>query len=480
MNGLQVLALLVGVLLTCQAAGTSVPDHPPYSWCNNSTQLSDRLVAEIRGYGPVVAAIIERVMQGPEQNQTYEELANFVDRFGARMAGSRNLENAIDYVVALLERRGLDAVYTEEAEVPHWVRGNESAWLLKPRLQRLNILGLGGSVGTPPEGIMAPVLVVKSFDELRAKAHQARGKIVVFNEDYTSYPSTVAYREDGASAARQAGAVAALVRSVTPFSIGSPHTGWMTYGENNAARIPSACITVEDAEFLERLQQRGVEMKIQLVMDAKNLPHTTSRNTVAELRGSTVPDEVVLVSGHLDSWDVGQGAMDDGGGAFIAWRALAVLRSLGLRPRRTLRCVLWTGEEEGIWGGRAYYKRHQREAPNMNVVMESDMGTFRPLGLMLASANPTARCMAEHVLGLMGALNATRLRLGDDGPDTKQWVERGVPGATLDTANEKYFYFHHTDGDTMTVEDPVNLDLCTAFWAAVAFVFADLSERLPR
>ncbi|CAN8001998.1 unnamed protein product, partial [Ixodes pacificus] len=172
MNVLQGLALLVGVLLICQAAASSGPDHLPYSWCNNSTQLSDKLVAEIQGYGPVVAAIIERVMQGPEQNQTYEELANFVDRFGARMAGSRNLENAIDYMVALLGRRGLDAVYTEDAEVPHWVRGNESAWLLKPRLQRLNILGLGGSVGTPPEGIMAPVLVVKSFDELRAQVHQ--------------------------------------------------------------------------------------------------------------------------------------------------------------------------------------------------------------------------------------------------------------------------------------------------------------------
>ncbi|CAN8002128.1 unnamed protein product [Ixodes hexagonus] len=473
------LVLLAGVL-----APHAISAGPSYS-CN-STDLPERLVDEIRGYAPVVRAIIERVMRGPERNQTYEELAKFVDRFGARIAGSQNLENAIDYMLALLARQGLDSVYTEDAEVPHWVRGNESAWLLKPRLQRLNILGLGGSVGTPPEGIVAPVLVVKSFDQLRANAAQARGKIVVFNEDYSSYTTTVAYREDGASAARQAGAVAALVRSVTPFSIGSPHTGWMTY-RPNSGRIPSACITVEDAQFLERLQQRGKHALgddfiyvIQLVMDARNLPHTMSRNTIAELRGSTSPDEVVLVSGHLDSWDVGQGAMDDGGGAFISWRALSLLRSLGLRPRRTLRCVLWTGEEEGIWGGRAYYKRHRAEAPNMNVVMESDMGTFKPLGLMLASSNPRARCMAKHVVDLMAAINATSLALGDDGPDTKQWVDSGVPGATLLNANEKYFYFHHTQGDTMTVEDPVNLDLCTAFWAATAFVFADLGERLPR
>ncbi|KAM7305316.1 hypothetical protein ISCGN_015213 [Ixodes scapularis] len=224
----------------------------------------------------------------------------------------------------------------------------------------------------------------------------------------------------------------------------------------------------------------GVEMKIRLIMNAKNLAQSTSRNTIAELRGSTSPDEVVLVSGHLDSWDVGQGAMDDGGGAFISWRALSVLRSLDLRPRRTLRSVLWTGEEEGNFGARAYYDRHQSEAPNMNIVMESDQGTFKPLGLMLASSNPTARCMVKHVVDLMGAINATWLTLGESGSDVEQWVQQGVPGGYLATADDMYYYFHHSEGDTMTVEDPVNLDLCTAFWAAVSFVFADLSERLPR
>ncbi|CAN7948834.1 unnamed protein product, partial [Ixodes pacificus] len=190
--------------------------------------------------------------------------------------------------------------------------------------------------------------------------------------------------------------------------------------------------------------------------------------------------QVVLVSGHLDSWDVGQGAMDDGGGAFISWRALSVLRSLDLRPRRTLRSVLWTAEEQGNFGARAYYDRHQSEAPNMNIVMESDQGTFKPLGLALASSNPTARCMVKHVVDLMGAINATRLTLGEYGSDVEQWVHQGVPGGYLATADDTYFYFHHSEGDTMTVEDPVNLDLCTAFWAAVSFVFADLSERLPR
>ncbi|CAN8020634.1 unnamed protein product [Ixodes persulcatus] len=473
------MSLLLGLVLFAGTLTwqTSLSLDPTYS-CNSS-QLSDSLVGEIRGYAPVVSAIIERVVHGSERNRTYQELAKFVDDFGSRIAGSQNLENSIDYMVTLLLRQGLDAVYTEDAKVPHWERGEESAWLLEPRSQQLNMLGLGGSVGTWPWGITASVLVVKSFDELRANAAKAKGKIVVFNENYSNYTATLTYRENGASAAYLAGAVAALVRSVTPFSIGSPHTGWVKY-QQNIGRIPSACITVEDAEFLDRLQQRNVEMKIRLIMNAKNLAQSTSRNTIAELRGSTSPDEVVLVSGHLDSWDVGQGAMDDGGGAFISWRALSVLRSLDLRPRRTLRSVLWTGEEEGNFGARAYYNRHQSEAPNMNIVMESDKGTFKPLGLVLASSNPTARCMVKHVVDLMGAINATRLTLGESGSDVEQWVQQGVPGGYLATADDTYFYFHHSEGDTMTVEDPVNLDLCTAFWAAVSFVFADLSERLPR
>ncbi|KAH6945964.1 hypothetical protein HPB50_010933 [Hyalomma asiaticum] len=455
-------------LLLLLAAGVAWAADEVYT-CNATQLLSSELIAEIRSYAPVVQTIIDYVLRGPERNRTYEELAKFVDRFGARISGSRNLENAIDYMVELLGRQGLDHVYTERVAVPHWVRGNESAWIVRPRMQRLNMLGLGGSVGTPPSGITAPVLV-------------ARGKVVVFDEEFSSYGRTVEYRENGAAVAERVGAVAALVRSVTPFSIGSPHTGWMNY-DRGEPRIPCASITVEDAQLLRRLQDRGADVQVHLIMDAQNLPLTTSRNTIAELKGTTMPNEVVLVSGHLDSWDVGQGAMDDGGGAFISWRALALLRTLGLRPRRTLRALLWTGEEEGVWGGRAYYERHgsQPEARRLlNLVMESDLGTFRPLGLKLAATDPRARCMVAEVLRLFGSINATRLTLGPDGPDIQPWVDAGVPGASLDTANKEYFYFHHTDGDAMTVEDPTNLDLCTALWAASAFIFADLSERLPR
>ncbi|KAK8763391.1 hypothetical protein V5799_033999 [Amblyomma americanum] len=380
----------------------------------------------------------------------------------------------------LLRRRGLDFVHLENVSVVNWQRGHEEAWMVKPRQKKMDILGLGNSVPTPPGGVEAPVLVVQSFEDLEANAGKAAGKIVVFNQEFVTYSKTVKYRVQGASAAAKAGAVAALVRSVTPMSVNSPHTGYMMYDEDTT-KIPTAAVTIEDAELLARLQERGIEPVVRLVMGAKSLPQAPSRNTVAEIRGQSKPDEVVLLSGHLDSWDVGQGAMDDGAGAFISWRALAVLRKLGLKPRRTLRCVLWTGEEINTAGATEYFRRHfDRERHLVNLVMESDSGTFRPLGLGFSSSNDRARCIAAEVLRLFAPINATRLTLGASAPDLSLWIKEGIPGASLSTANEKYFIFHHSEGDTMSVLDRRELDLCTAVWAAASFVFADLSVRLPR
>ncbi|XP_049520785.1 LOW QUALITY PROTEIN: carboxypeptidase Q-like [Dermacentor silvarum] len=418
------------------------------------------------------------VVHGDEQNVTYEELATFVDTFGARPSGSKSLEDSIDYMLDVLRMHGLDSVHAEKAGVINWQRGHEEAWMMEPRMKRMDILGLGNSVPTPAGGITAPVLVVGSFKELEKKSRQ--GKIVVFNQEYVSYEDTVNYRTHGATAAAKAGAVAALVRSVTPLSINSPHTGYMEYDENTT-RIPAASITVEDSELFARLQARGIEPVVKLVMRAKLLPPAVSRNTIAEIRGKSKPEEVVLLSGHLDSWDVGQGAMDDGAGAFISWRALAVLRRLGLKPRRTLRCVLWTGEEQGITGALDYFRRHfAREHHLMNLVMESDSGTFRPLGLGFSGSNGRARCIVAEVLRLFASINATQLALRASEADVSPWNEKGVPALSLSTANDKYFYFHHTEADTMSVLDRHELDLCTALWAAASYVFADLTIRLPR
>ncbi len=276
----------------------------------------------------------------------YSRLATMTDTYGSRLSGSPGLERAINWVLARLEDDSLADVRGEPVMVPHWVRGEESAKLVSPRAWTLHMLGLGGSVGTPPEGITAPVLVVSSFDDLTAHAAEAKGKIVLFDSPFPTdvppmegYRMNVAYRGGAASAAAKVGAVAALIRSVTPHSQQTPHTGSLRYAEG-VPKIPSAALSVEDAELLHRMQDRGQPVVVTLRMQARTQPDAPSRNVVAELRGSEKPDEVVVLGGHIDSWDVGEGAMDDAGGAFAAWEAVRIIQRLGLRPRRTLRVVM--------------------------------------------------------------------------------------------------------------------------------------------
>ncbi|XP_075744365.1 carboxypeptidase Q-like [Rhipicephalus microplus] len=439
-----------------------------------------KLLEEIHGYAPVVNSIIHAVVHGSERNKTYEDLALFVDFFGARYTGTAALERSIDYMVKLLKRRRLDNVHTEPARVPRWVRGFEAAWIVAPRLQKLPILGLGYSAPTPRRGITAPILVVDSLKELQENRHKAAGKIVVFNQKFISYEKTSKYRKRGPEEAAKAGAVAVLVRSLTPFSIATLHTGWTTF-TNRWFRIPSASITVEDAELLKRLQNRGTTPVVKLVMRNRDLPAVISRNTVAEITGWEKPREVVIISGHIDSWDVGQGAMDDGGGAFISWRALDVFRRLGLQPRRTVRSVLWTAEEVGIKGAEQYFADHADERKErINIAMESDTGTFKPKGLAFSGHSERAKCVIAEVLSLFSNIDATELTIGADAPDLSLWIKAGFPVASLTTHNGRYFYFHHTDGDTMTVHDAKVLDLCTAMWAGVSYILADLHESLPR
>ncbi len=240
----------------------------------------------------------------------WQRLAALTDAIGPRLSGSLELERAIDWAIAEMKRDGLENVHAEPVQVPHWVRGTESAELLEPTHQPLVMLGLGNSVGTPPEGIRGEVLVVHSFDELESLAVEARGRVVLFNVPYTGYEETVAYRTNGPSRAARLGAVAALVRSIGPPGLRTPHTGAVQY-EADAPRIPAAALPVEDADRLDRLAERG-RVVVRLRMDAHFEPDTESANVVGELRGRERPDELVVVGGHLDSWDVGAGASDDG------------------------------------------------------------------------------------------------------------------------------------------------------------------------
>lgn len=439
----------------------------------------ERAQADITRLKNAADRIIDLAIRGKAQNQTYNRLAEFVDKFGSRLAGSQNLENAIDFMVDAFLRGGLENVHTEPVTIPHWVRGEESAELLQPRQHNLAILGLGYSVGTPPEGITAELLVVRSFDELKSRAKEAKGKIVVYNEDYVSYGNTVQYRSVGAAEAAKVGALASLIRSVTPFSLYSPHTGMQDY-QDGVPKIPTACITIEDAQMLQRMSDRGEKIVIKLLMGAQNLPPVQSRNTVAEIIGSKYPEEVVLVSGHLDSWDVGQGAMDDGGGAFISWQALSLVRQLGLRPKRTMRVVLWTAEEFGLIGGQSYWETHKSNISNYDLVMESDIGTFTPHGIAFTGNAEATKIMKNLVSTLLDSINASQLVSPAETSDIGWWIDGGVPGGSLLNDNKDYFFYHHSNADMMTVENAHTLDLCSAVWAVVAFAVADMEDMLPR
>ncbi|HJU88090.1 MAG TPA: M28 family metallopeptidase [Gemmatimonadaceae bacterium] len=415
----------------------------------------------------------------------YRRLGELVDRFGHRLAGSRSLERAIDWVVAEMKKDGLENVRTQPAMVTHWVRGTEAATLISPRQMRLPMLGLGRSIGTRAQGITAPVLVVHDFAELRMRAAEVKGKIVVYDfpfdstrPNFDAYGEAVRYRSSGADSAAQFGAVAVLVRSVTPHSLQTPHTGGMSYGDSTR-RIPAAAITVEHAAMLHRMQDRGERIVVRLVMGARNLPKTRSRNVIAEVRGSERPEQVVVIGGHIDSWDVGQGAMDDGGGCVAAWEALRLIKQLGIRPKRTIRAVLWTAEEVGLDGARAYADSNASTIDNHILAMESDNGVFQPTGLSIAGTDSTREAF-RAITPLLRRIGVDSLHAGDSPPDVIPLHRLGVPAAELTTVGSRYFWYHHTDADMLDKLDPVELAKNVAGMAVVAFTVANMDQRIPR
>uniref|UniRef100_A0A8C2KPN1 Carboxypeptidase Q n=1 Tax=Cyprinus carpio TaxID=7962 RepID=A0A8C2KPN1_CYPCA len=392
----------------------------------------------------LLSEISKEVFKYSDINRSYERLAELTDTIGNGVSGSKDLDLAIKYMYNALTRDGLENVHLELVKIPHWVRGEENAVMLLPRNHTLTILGLGSSVETPPGGIEAEVMVVESFEELKKRASDTKGKIVVYNQPFVR-----------ASKAAKVGAVASLIRSVTPFAINSPHTSWQWY-QPGVAQIPTACITVEDAQMMARMTRRGQRIVVHLTMRAQTLPDVDSQSTpLSLLIGLLHPCTVVLLSGHLDSWDVSQGAMDDGGGVTISWEGLSLIRDLGLRPIRTLRTVLWSAEERGGMGA--------ANISNYDLVMESDLGTFSPLGLQFTGS------LLEHSLNPVQFFSVHFL-----------FISYFFPSTSLHTADQRYFWFYHSDGDTMSVQNPEEMNLCSAVWAVVAYVVVDLDEMFPR
>jgi carboxypeptidase Q len=453
---------------------TIAAQQPPGSPTPTPTPLPAPTV-KIDRYRAAAARIIGAALTS---DRAYSRLAHLTDHIGNRLSGSKNLERAVEWAITEMKRDDLDNVRAEKVMVPHWVRGEESLEMISPIPRKLQMLGLGNSVGTPAEGIAADVVVVRNFEELDRLGEQVRGKIVVYNAPYVNYGATVEYRLRGASRAARYGAVAALVRSITPVSLQTPHTGAMSY-DPNQPKIPTAAITIEVAEFLQRMNDRGDHPRLRLKMDAKFLPDAESANVIAELRGSEKPDEIVLISGHFDSWDVGQGAHDDGGGCIVAWEAARLLKELGLKPRRTIRVVLYTNEENGLRGGNAYLDAHRAEVTKHILAIESDSGVYRPEGFGLAETAPLqVRSNMMEIAKLLSGIGADQIAASGGGADIGPMMREGVIGASLDVDGARYFDIHHTPADTLDKVNPRELALCVATMAVMAYVVADLPESL--
>ena len=436
-----------------------VPKRPAPEWLAPYRDATARLMGE------AVAS-----------DAAWQRLAYLGDTYGHRLSGSPNLEAAIRWAVDEMKRDGLENVHTEAVKVPHWVRGRESLEITGPIPQPLVILGLGNSVGTPPAGIEAELVVVHSFEELEAAKDRVRGRLVLFNVPFTAYGDTVRFRAAGPSRAGTLGAVAVLVRSVGPAGLRTPHTGALSYVDGQP-QIPAAAVTTEDAARLQRMVDRGTTVRLKLMMEARFLPDADSANVVGEIRGRERPDEVVVIGGHFDSWDVGTGSTDDGGGCIATWEALRLMKKLNLRPRRTVRVVLWTNEENGGRGGQGYRDRHLAELPNHVMMMESDGGVFRPTGFGF-SGTEASRSRVRDIASLLAGIHADSISPSGGGADIGPSVQQaGIPALSLEVEGN-YFLIHHTPADTIDKIDPLEIARSSAAIAVMTYVIADMPDRL--
>jgi carboxypeptidase Q len=451
------LALLVIALPTTSWTDTSDP-----TWLAQLRPDAERLLASATA-----------------NNFAWRRLAEMTDTFGHRLSGSDNLRRAMQWAIATMKADGLENVRTEPVIVPRWTRGHESAEVVDPPGSPLTILGLGGTAATPPGGIEAEVLPVTGFDDLRARQAEARGRIVLFDVPYTTYSETVSYRTGGARTAALYGAVAVLVRSVGPIGLRTPHTGSVTYAADQP-RIPAAAVAAEDANRIVRLTAAGRKVRVRLVTSGAFGPDVETANVVAEIRGRERPDEIVLIGAHLDSWDVGTGASDDAAGCIVTWEALRLMKALGIRPRRTVRLVLWENEEHGLRGANAYVERYRAQASQHVMALEADSGLFAPASLGFTGSE-AARQVMLRISGLLAPLNFPPLVQGGGGADIDPIARVGnVPTMAYLGDSTRLFLIHHTAADTIERIAPEEVSKAAAAIAIVTYAVAEMPERLPK
>jgi carboxypeptidase Q len=422
----------------------------------------------------------------------YQQVAHLTDNIGPRATGSAQAEAAVQYVAEELRKLGLE-VHLEEVKVPRWMRGVETAELVeypgqaRGTSQKIVLTALGGNAPTSVEGITAEVVVVTSYDELKSLGREkVAGKIVLFNVVFDkqkaangmageAYGEAVAYRGGGAKAAAELGAVASLVRSVGNADYRLPHTGW-----NDAAGIPAGAVSSEDADLMARLAAQG-KVRIHLTLTSKNGPEVSSYNVVADLKGSEHPEQVVIVSGHLDSWDLGTGAIDDAAGVAVAMETAELVQRLHLRPRRTIRVIAWMDEENGGRGHDAYAKAHEAEFGNYVAAIESDLGASHPLGFR-AEVSAKALPLLKPVQDALQSFGANVIELTERSPgsDIAPLAKAGVPTLGILQDARTYFNYHHSAADTLDKIVPQELRENAAAMAVMGYALANSPEPLPR
>jgi Zn-dependent M28 family amino/carboxypeptidase len=422
----------------------------------------------------------------------YHQLAHLTENIGPRPTGSPQALAAAQYVGDELRKLGLE-VRLQPVTVPHWVRGAETASLVEyPGMvpgttQKIVLTALGGSSSTPPDGLTAEVVTVNTFDELTALGHaKVAGKIVLFNEifdkqkaaaghAFNAYGEAVRYRAAGAKAAADLGAVAALVRSVGGADYRLPHTGFSI-----PAGIPAGAVTAEDADLIVYLAAQG-KVRMHLTLTPQKLADETSYNVIGDLKGSEHPEEIVVASGHLDSWDLGTGAIDDGAGVVIAMEAAEILQRLHLRPARTLRVIAWMDEETGGSGSKAYTSEYSGDFSHYMAAIESDSGAAHPLGFDV-KASAGAIELLHPVQSVLMSIGATVMQPTSYAPgaDITEMSDRGVPAFGVMQDGRTYFNYHHTAADTLDKVVPAELRENAAAMAVLAYALANMKDALPR
>ncbi|RKH15873.1 M20/M25/M40 family metallo-hydrolase [Corallococcus sp. CA047B] len=466
------------------AAAPHAPQVPGVSSPAPAKPSATPAIAGGKGLSAARQATAGRLMEPAlKEGHAYARLAELTDGVGPRLSGSESAEAAVQWALRSFKADGVKA-WKEPVKVPRWVRGEEHGEIVASERTRglpLSLLALGGSAPTPPEGLTAEVVEVGSLEELTALGERARGKIVFFNHamaEAADYGRFAGLRSRGPAAAAKQGAVAALVRSLSTASLRTPHTGATRFDEGDT-RLPAAAVSVEDAHTLHRMLQGGA-VKVRLVLGCSELPEADSSNVVAEIRGREKPDEVVLLGAHLDSWDVGTGAHDDGAGVVMVMEAARLIAKLPQAPRRTVRVVLFMNEENGLRGGRAYAQAHAKELPKHVAALEMDSGGGRPLGVSL-HAGPGGEDLLRPWLAPLEGVDAATFMVGHaTGADLSPMEPAHVPFVGVRVDSSRYFDVHHSMADTLDKVDPQELARSTAAVTWVAYALAEEPGVLAR